>query len=258
MGRADLGPLKGVPDMLKFKIIGLALALVLIAGLVAVASGATGAYFSNTEAGEITGTIGSIDVTTSGGTGADGLTFAWDNMLPGFDYTATATYQNTGSSVQDVWLVFPNRTALSALCALGAFGEVTITSTNGAYFYSNNLNDHPVDQGGTVPPRGTVKMVPQKILLAQNVGPTGNGTMTFTFAYASKKTTSEPGGVFNLYPRPDEGGPYGGYPTNDGSMPGFAQYYIDAADGSGNGLPFQIVATQHGIEPGDLGAFAGF
>ena len=35
--------------MLKFKIIGLALALVLVAGLVAVASGATGAYFGDTK-----------------------------------------------------------------------------------------------------------------------------------------------------------------------------------------------------------------
>ncbi len=46
--------------MFKFKLIGLALALVLIAGLVAVASGATGAYFSDTKDGTVTGTIGSV------------------------------------------------------------------------------------------------------------------------------------------------------------------------------------------------------
>jgi hypothetical protein len=244
--------------MFKFKLIGLALALVLIAGLVAVASGATGAYFSDTKDGQLNGTIGSIKVTTSGGSGPDGLVFTWENMLPGFQYSATATYQNTGSSVQDVWLVFPNRTALSALASLGAYGAVHITSTNGLDFYSSNLNDHPVDQGGTNPPRGTVRMIPQQILLAQNVGPTASGSMTFTFQYASRMTTQEPSGLFNVYPLATPGSAQDPNWPNDGNQGGYAQHFADPADGSGSGLPFQIVATQHGIAPGDPGAYAGF
>jgi hypothetical protein len=242
------------------KILGLALALVVVAAVVAVASGATGAYFSDTKSGAITGDIGSIKVTTSGGTGADGLNFTWDNMLPGVQYSATATYQNTGDSVQDVWLVFPNDTARSSFNSLGRFGAARVTSTNGASFYSNNLNDHPVDQGSVV------KMLPAKILLAQNVGPTASGSMTFTFAYASNMSTQEPGGVFNLYPRSTPGSPAGASWPSDNNQANFDQNFVGAGylnpDGtwngvSGNGLPFQIVATQPGIEPGAAGDYAG-
>lgn len=246
--------------MLKFKIIGLALALVVVAGLVAVASGATGAYFSDTKSGAITGDSGTILVKTTGGTGADGLNFFWDNMLPGVQYSATATYQNMGNSVQDVWLVFPNKTALSALNSLGNYGAARVTSTNGAYFYSNCLLDHPVDQGAISYTGHTIRMLPQMIRLAQNVGPTASGSMTFTFAYASKLGGSGlEGGQFNVYPAPYTGGAVGGYPSNDGATPGSDNYYVDTAvDGTGSGLPFQIVATQPGVEPGNAGDFAGF
>lgn len=256
--------------MLKFKIIGLALALVLIAGLVAVASGATGAYFSDTNKGAITGDSGTILVKTTGGTGADGLDFFWDNMLPGVQYSATVTYQNTGNSVQDVWLVFPNKTALSALNSLGNYGAARVTSTDGASFESNCLLDHPVDQGEVSLNSGhTIKMLPQMIRLARNVGPTGNGSMTFTFAYASMLGDADPagrwpassgleGGLFNVYPAPYTGGAVGGYPSNDGAIAGSDNYYIGAADGEGSGLPFQIVATQPGVEPGQAGTYAGF
>ena len=52
---------------MKVKIIGLVVALVLVAGLVAVAAHATGAYFSDSKTGHITGTIGDISINTSGG-----------------------------------------------------------------------------------------------------------------------------------------------------------------------------------------------
>jgi hypothetical protein len=248
--------------MLKFKIIGLALALVVIAGLVAVASGATGAYFSDTRSGNISGTIGDIAVTTSGGivgNADDGINFQWNNMVPGVQYSATVTYQNTGHSVQDVWLVFNNKTALSRFNSIGAFGAARVTSSDGAYFYSNNLNDHKVDQGGTTPPRGTVKMLPATIKLASNVGPTASGTMTFTFAYASGMVHPEAGNVFNKYPLETPGSAAGAGWPDDGNQASYDQNYANpAVDGSGSGLPFEIVATQPGIEPGDQGAYAGF
>ena len=52
---------------MKIKLIGLVVALVVVAGLVAVAAHATGAYFSDTHNGKITGTIGDISIKTGGG-----------------------------------------------------------------------------------------------------------------------------------------------------------------------------------------------
>jgi len=238
------------------KALGLAVSMVALVGAVAFASGATGAYFSDTKAGAVAGDLGSIKVTTGGGAAGvgDGLSFTWNDMLPGELYTASATYQNTGDSVQDVWLVFNNPTALSALNSLGTYGAARVQSSGGAYFYSNNLNDHPVDQGDVC------RMLPAKIKLASNVGPTASGSMTFTFQFASKLAGPNViGGVpFNTYPvikTSNQGS--GGYPTNDGALKGYDQYFVEPGV-SGTGLPFQIVATQPGIEPGAVGTSSGF
>ena len=61
------------------------------------------------------GNFGSIKVTPSGGSGAHSTNFSFENMLPGEPQTATVQFQNTGANSEDVWLVFDNATALSAL-----------------------------------------------------------------------------------------------------------------------------------------------
>jgi hypothetical protein len=242
------------------KMLGLIVAMVALVALVAMATSATGAYFSDSKAGAIAGTSGTIAV--AAGANADmggGLNFSWPSMLPGQVYSATAYYSNTGDSVQDVWLVFPNKTALSALASLGAYGAVQVLdSSSGSVFYSNNLNDHPVDQGGTTPPRGTVKMVPQMILLRSNLPVGANGAMTFKFQYATKFGNSSMGLAFNPYPLSTPGSPQDPNYATDGNLAGYAQRYVVSTDGVGTGLPFQIVATQPGIAPDAAGAFAGF
>lgn len=65
-------------------------------GLVTAAAGATGAYFNDSQSGTVTGTIGSIKVTTAGGNGNDGLDFNFANMVPGDFQTSTVHYANTG------------------------------------------------------------------------------------------------------------------------------------------------------------------
>jgi len=57
--------------------------LLLMGALVVMATGATGAYFSESKQGEISGTTGSIHVHTSGGSGPNGLLFNFKNLLPG-------------------------------------------------------------------------------------------------------------------------------------------------------------------------------
>src|SRR5665213_1713003 len=107
---------------LKMRVVTLAVSVALLGGTALVASGQTGAYFSDSHAGAITGSIGSIAITP------DTNSLVFYNLLPGTSQTVTEHYQNTGSSPQDVWLTFDNPTALSALNNLGRYGSVVISS----------------------------------------------------------------------------------------------------------------------------------
>jgi len=193
------------------------------------------------------------------------MAIAWDNMLPGEVYSATATYRNDGTVPQDVYVVFPNKTALSALNSLGTYGAVRLTSTDGASFYSNNLNDHPIDQGAVC------KMLPEYVLLASNIRPNDSGSMTFRFQYASKmgdiafnndgsvKRPASSGSAFsfNTFPVVKPGGALDPNYEFDGNLAGYDQRYVIPGQ-TGTGLPYEIVALQHGVVPGQLGTDAGF
>jgi hypothetical protein len=212
-----------------------------------VASGQTGAYFSDTHTGAISGTIGSIRITPSGGTESNDGSFmdlAFSNMLPGDPQTVTVNYQNTGANTEDVYVVFPNATALSALNNLGSYGTVHLSSAgNGAVgdvFDSANLNDN-----GTSCPIGSTSVqhptpcepLPNQLLIASGVNPGGTGSFSFSFNYASKLSTQAPVGstaYWNTYPVA-------------------GQTTTNVADGTGNGLPYEIVATQQGVTPGAVG-----
>ena len=164
---------------MKTKIIVLLTTLALSAALFAVASATTGAYFSDKKAGAVTGTFGSIKVTTSGGiVQNDGSrSFVWDNMLPGEMKSATVGYQNTGRNVQDVYLVF-NPTALSALNTLGTYGEAHIAVNGTEVWASTNLNDITgSDTAG----------IPVVTLIGKNVGPTASGNVTFSFGMPARR-----------------------------------------------------------------------
>lgn len=212
------------------KVLGFTVAVGASAALVGTAASSTGAYFSDSRSGGVTGSIGSIKVVTSGGSGTDGLDFNFANMLPGEAQTANVAYQNTGHNKQDVWLVFPNADALHAINDLGSFGEVHITSNGHEVFGSTNLNDNT---SGTCP---GCPALPAAIKLAENVTPGSVGHFTFSFNYgADLKSPLADGVPFNCYP-------------------------VTPAACAHNGLPYQVVATQHGISwdnahntPGNLG-----
>ena len=217
---------------MKTKIIVLLTTLALSVALFAVASAATGAYFSDSHAGAVTGTGGTIGV--AAGVNADfggGLAINWPNMLPGEVYSATVHYQNDGNAPQDVWMTFTDMKALGAINDLGAFGAVQILdSSSGQVFYSNNLNNHPDDQGlPGLDGRGVVWAL-RNVKLRSNLPVGSEGTMTFKFQYASKMTSGNGTGfAFNRY-----------------------------LDGTGSGLPYAIVGTQVGITPDNAGGWAGF
>ena len=210
-----------------------ALCLAASGGLIAAATGATGAYFSDAKPGTLTGTIGSIKIQGSGGSGA-GLDFHFDNMLPGVPQAAVASFSNTGANAEDVWLVFPNADALHALNNLGTYGEIHILANADHKFDSNNLNDGfpcgtPGDAGPPQVP--TLCALPRAVKLFSNVAPGGAGSFSFSFNYGSKlQNPAAYGASWNPYPLGHTG--IGTSPAPDGY-----------------GLPYQLVATQVGIDP---------
>jgi hypothetical protein len=145
--------------------------------------------------------------------------------------------QNTSAgNSEDLYLAFPNATALSALNSLGGYGAVTVYVDGNVIYQNNNLNDF--DNNGT-------SGLPAQLQLASNVGPSQSHTVVFRFEYASKMKTQEPGGVFNKYPVL-----LGSGVQDPRNATGYAQKTVNPTDLTGNGLPFQIIATQVGILPG--------
>jgi hypothetical protein len=214
----------------KQTVLGSALS-VTIAAVVATAlwgSGLTGAWFKDTHNGAIDGTIGNIRIDTSGGTGADGLNFNMANMLPGTPQSSTLHYTNTTGNAADVWLVFPNATALSSINDYGHYAEMHVVSNGTEIFGSANLNDH----ASTCPniPSTDCRPLPNQLKLASNLASGASGTAVITFDYTGKLSTQPAPGTteyFNEYPQSD-------------------QTTIKPSDGTGHGLPLQVVATQPG------------
>lgn len=226
---------------IKMKVGAVGATFALAGSLAVVASGTTGAYFSDTQTGAITGTLGSIKVTTTGGTGDDGLNFAFNNLMPGVAKAATVSFVNDGTELQDVYLVFPNATALSALNDLGTFGEVHISVNGVEKFASLNLTDHYPSGTAGIGGAPTLISLPRTMLLASDVSVGSPNSFKFTFNYAGKLGNAAPNAST---PRPasNGGGTFNSYPVA-------GQTTTKATDGTGSGLPFQVVAVQVGQQP---------
>jgi len=223
----------------KFKTRGTALVatVALLGGTAWIAAGSTGAYFSDTNVGDITGTIGSIQVDTSGGGGADHANLRFDRLLPGEPQTVTVNYLNSGDSAEDVWIVFNNATALSAFNNIGRWGEASLSANGTELFHSANLNDR-IETCGSIDITGCWPLA-SKYKVASAVEPGAGGYVSFTFAYAATTVTPPP--IFNHYPA--------SLKQYSETLNKADQETVNAADGVGNGLPYQIVATQKNQQP---------
>lgn len=213
----------------KLRFGALGASLIVLVALVIAATGVTGAYFSETKQGEIKGNTGSIHIQTEGGTGENGLAFDFENLLPGEPQTATVEYTNTGANKQDVWIVFDNAEALHSLNNLGTYGEVTLGNSGGVLFHSANLNDNLPPASGTCgefKPTGCWPLK-EKYKVGSSINPGSGSYFRFTFAYASKLKS----------PAAEEQ-PWNTYPPE-----------VEEKDIKGNGLPYEVVATQVGQEP---------
>jgi hypothetical protein len=225
---------------------GLALlaTVALLGGTAWIASGTTGAYFSDTHTGAISGSIGTITVHVDGGGTASAPGLHFTNLIPGTPQTVSVKYTNTGSSPQDVWIAFPNATALSALNNLGSYGSVSVSNTNASnhtvtVFQSSNLDDNLTECGGTfssTPP--LCNPLPKSVQVASSVAAGASGTVSFTFGYSIQLDNKSQNKPFNVYPA--SSGQYDHVSNRNG------QLTINPSDETGTGLPYQIVATQVG------------
>lgn len=218
----------------KTRFVSVFASLILFFGVLILAVGSTGAYFSDTHPGTITGTIGSIRITPSGGTGNTGTAMNFTNLLPGVPQTVTIGYKNTGANNEDVYIIFNNATALSALNNLGTYGAVTLSANGTTLFQSANLDDNSTSCGAFKSTLPSCWPLLSQYKVASNVPPGATGSISFSFSYASKLKGQASAGTitsWNVYPVP-------------------GQFVTNSSDGTGSGLPYQIAATQVGITPG--------
>lgn len=162
----------------------------LTAALVGSAVAGTGAYFSESAPTKtISATLGSIHLNSSA---INDLTFT--NMLPGESSTQTATFSNSGTNPEDVWVVFAaadigvhdHLSTVNYINNKGTFGEALIKAAGTPVFYSNNLND---DSSSCAPGTGApfiCNPLPHMLKLADNLAPSAVSNMEFTYTPAAK------------------------------------------------------------------------
>jgi hypothetical protein len=205
--------------------------------LIASATGATGAYFSDAHNGTLQATSGHLTLNVSD------TTLNFTGLMPGEDQTKNITYSTDANGNEDVWLVFPDNTAYGQFTGaknatewpdggLGRYGHFAVSDTHGGLaFHSYNLandptpnpaNDCAVDangRGGSDQQATSVSDtppycgVPHAILLASNLVSGTSGTISVTFGLTGRQVAQN---QTEFVPNP---------------------------------VQFQIVGTQHGVRP---------
>ena len=232
---------------------GFAAALAASAGLVAAASGTTGAYFTDTHPGSFAANSGHLKLiitSVSGGvtaSGPDSLVLNFKDLYP-TDYRTEKINYKTDSSIgnEDLWLVFPGAYGTASQeqqdvfqmftgpsssyngGGLGRFGHFAVSdSHSGLDFSSYNLSSGyssdctPTAEGHASAAMGSATdntgatpcAVPGMIKLASNLANGATGTVSLTFGLTQRQTQQ------------------------------------DQTEFKGHGVDFQIVATQPGVTP---------
>jgi hypothetical protein len=209
--------------------------------LIASATGATGAYFTDSHDGSIQAVSGHLNLNITHGS----TTLNFTGLMPGEDQTAQVSYQTSLSSgTEDVWLVFPDTEAYEQFTGasgnslwpdggMGRYGHFAVSDSNGGNaFESYNLknapsgstdvcpvdantgrggSNHPATSEADTPPYCGV---PNAILLASNLATGADGTVTVTFGLTGRQTQQNQ-----------------------------TEFHPHA-------LQYQLVGTQHGVKPG--------
>ena len=213
------------------------------AALVASAVGSTGAYFTDSKDGSLSGTAGHIKIDVSG----QALNFS--GLMPGEYQTKSVAYSTNSTGNSDVWMVFnPNNAAYQALTGahgnalapgggLGGFGHFAVFDNGGNQLFSSwNLQNASDTSSGC----------------ADSLGHGGNGP---TSDYTYNHSPAGPNDVLCGIPqaiRLDSGLPTGDYTFK--VVFGITPRATGGQDGPWTGtVPFKVVATQPGVDP--TGAF---
>ena len=210
------------------------------AALIASASGATGAWFTDSHAGNLAGSTGHLRLNVSD------TTLNFNGLVPGQSQTKQISYSvDVSNGTEDVWLVFPTATADQAQRygqftgakndaawadgGLGRYGHFAVSDTAfGQAFRSHNLQNQPggatdescgIDANGAAgatsrprspsEPRRTAAC--RRRSCCADLADSTTGTIEVTFGVTGRWTVQNADPVVNV--------------------------------------PFQIVATQHGVRP---------
>jgi hypothetical protein len=208
--------------------------------LIAAATGATGAYFTDSHNGTIQAVSGHLKLNVTN------TTLSFTGLMPGTDQTAQVSYHtDLSGGTEDVWLYFPDNQAYGQFTGakgaewsdggLGRYGHFAVSDSNGGLaFQSYNLQNRPAGDTSTTDAcpvddntgRGGSSVmatgvddtppycgVPHYILLASNLGNAADGTITFTFGLTGRQTQQN------------------------------QAEFLPAA------VQYQIIGTQHGVRP---------
>ena len=119
--------------------------LVAAGALVSTLVAGSGAYFTGSQPGAITGNLGTVAVDVAG----TAIDFA--NLMPGDTQTQTVTVHNTGTGSEDIYVVFDNANkAWSAVNDMGQYGKFVV---NGNVY--DNLNNRYAATASGVAGTGT-------------------------------------------------------------------------------------------------------
>ena len=238
-----------MPKGKAWRVGGFVAALTASAGLIAAATNATGAFFTDVHPGSLSAGSGHLHLSiasVSGGasaSGPDSLALDFQNLYP-TDYRTEKINYQTDSSVgnEDIWLVFPTDTQGEQNIfdlftgpgssygggGLGRYGHFAVSDSHGGLAFSSyNLSSGytsdcvPDANGHASAPEGSPTdnvgaqpcAVPQKIKLASNLASGTSGQVSLTFGLTQRQTQQ------------------------------------DQIEFDGHAVAFQIVATQPGVAP---------
>jgi hypothetical protein len=216
----------------KFRRFAALLAVVaLLTSALGLAIGGTGAYFTATQPGSVSGNIGSVNV------GVSGAAINFANLLPGVVQTQTVNFQNTGTGNEDIWIVFDNSNlAWSAVNDLGQYGKFVVAGNtydnlNNAYAQGTPGSGFMGSPSGTGPcgtvARNAIAYLPHMINLG-TYAPAQAGAFNVSFNFIACLSGNGPADLWSSVANDFS-------PALTGNLP----------------LNFKIAAFQAGVSPSD-------
>jgi len=208
--------------------------LVATVALISSVVAGSGAYFTDSHGGQISGNLGTVAITVTG------QAIDFKDLLPGVDQSQTVTVTNTGTGPEDIYLAFDNSTGeWSAVNDLGMYGIFTINNV----VYDNLNNTYPdftpgsgvmsssLSSGCYNIPRVAINYLPHVIKLG-TLSPTQQWSFNIAFHFNACMTGGNGTGA-SLWGTPPY--PQGGFNPQIPTGP----------------LPYVVAAFQPGVNPND-------